>query len=57
VELAGSEDAKPEMRLDTVILDTDAEQVLLLWRGYLLLPESIHDVRSLNVAAKGFPLR
>ncbi len=54
VELAGSADAKPEMRLDTVILDTDAEQVQLLWRGHLLLPESIHDVRSLNVAAKGF---
>jgi len=49
LELAGTEDAKPEMRLDTVVVDTDAAQVLLMWRGHVLLPESIHDVRSLDV--------
>jgi hypothetical protein len=54
VELAGAEDSKPEMRLDTVILDTDAEQILLLWRGHVPLPEGIHDVRSVYISAKGF---
>lgn len=53
VELAAGEDAKPELRLDTVILDTDAEQVLLLWRGHVVLNESLHDVRGLRVSTEG----
>ncbi|MFL5350008.1 MAG: DUF2169 domain-containing protein [Hyalangium sp.] len=48
VELSGAEDSLPEMRLDTVIIDTDAEQVLLLWRGQVALSESIHDVRTVH---------
>ncbi|HYO52408.1 DUF2169 domain-containing protein [Archangium sp.] len=53
VERASAEDAKPEMRLDTVILDTDAHQVLLLWRGHVLLEEGLHDVRGIRVTAEG----
>ncbi|PTL75047.1 DUF2169 domain-containing protein [Vitiosangium sp. GDMCC 1.1324] len=53
VALASSGDAKPEMRLDTVILDTDAEHVLLLWRGHMVLSDGMHDVRGLRVTAKG----
>lgn len=50
VELTDREDAKPEMHLDTVILDMDTEQVLLLWRGHVVLSEGPHDVRTLRIA-------
>ncbi|HEX5753835.1 MAG TPA: DUF2169 domain-containing protein [Archangium sp.] len=53
VALTSSGDVKPEMRLDTVILDTDAEHVLLLWRGHVVLSDGMHDVRDLRVTAEG----
>ncbi|MDY7230919.1 DUF2169 family type VI secretion system accessory protein [Hyalangium rubrum] len=53
VERLGVTDVKPEMRLDTVILDTDAEHVLLLWRGHLLLFESVHEVQALHITSAG----
>jgi len=53
VELAGTEDAKPPMRLDTVILDADAGQVTLLWRGHVLLGDGLHDLRGVHVMAEG----
>jgi hypothetical protein len=53
VEHARGRDSKPELRLDTLILDTDTERVLLLWRGHLLLEDSPHEVRSLRVTAQG----
>jgi hypothetical protein len=53
VELAGGETLTPKMPLDTIILDTDAEQVLLLWRGHVVLSEGIHDVSALRVTAEG----
>ena len=53
VSLATGEDAKPPMHLDTVILDTDAQHVLLLWRGHVVLGEGLHDVRGLKVTAQG----
>jgi hypothetical protein len=39
----------PEMHLDTVILDTDAHQVMLLWRGHVPLDRGPHDVRSIDI--------
>ncbi|WP_071901205.1 DUF2169 domain-containing protein [Cystobacter ferrugineus] len=45
--------AKPEMCLDTIILDTDAQQVLLLWWGHVVLSECLHDVRDLHVTVEG----
>ncbi|WP_141620704.1 DUF2169 domain-containing protein [Myxococcus sp. AB036A] len=51
--VAGGEDVHPEMRLDTVILDTDTHQVLLLWRAGLPLRNGPHDVRALAVRAEG----
>jgi hypothetical protein len=53
VERASAEDATPEMRLDTVILDTEEHQVLLLWRGHVVLDEGLHDVRGIRVTAEG----
>ncbi len=53
VQVADGEEAKPPMRLDTVILDVDGQQVLLLWRGHVVLGEGMHDVRGLRVTAEG----
>lgn len=53
VALADGEDSQPGMHLDTVILDTDAQQVLLLWRGHMVLSQGFHEVRGLRVTAKG----
>jgi hypothetical protein len=53
VELTGDADATPEMHLDTVILDTDTDQVLLLWRGLVPLAESLHEVRSIRATTSG----
>lgn len=53
VARSSTTDVKPDMRLDTVILNTDMEQVLLLWRGHVVLSEGIHDVRGLHVTANG----
>ncbi|WP_095982033.1 hypothetical protein [Melittangium boletus] len=51
--LASARDMKPEMRLDTVTFDMETEQVLLLWRGHLVLREGMHDVRGLRITAEG----
>lgn len=55
VELAAAEDATPQLHLDTVILDTDEEHVLMLWRGHLVLEEGIHEVLGLRLTAEGAP--
>ncbi len=53
VTLRGTEDASPQMRLDTVILDTDEDHLLLLWRGHVTLSTGIHDVGSVLLLAQG----
>jgi hypothetical protein len=45
----GRSDRVLEARLDTVILDTDAMQVLLLWRAHTLLPVGPHGVAEIRV--------
>ncbi|WNG13775.1 DUF2169 domain-containing protein [Cystobacter fuscus] len=50
---AGAKDVTPDMRLDTVILDTDEDHLLILWRGHLALPGTLHDVRSIAIHAEG----
>ncbi len=49
VELA-EEDVHPALNLDTVILDTDAHRVYLLWRGWVPLRDGPHDVRSIRLS-------
>lgn len=39
---------EPVMNLDTVILDTDAHRVLLLWRGAISLRQGPHEVRAIK---------
>ncbi|NOJ81801.1 DUF2169 family type VI secretion system accessory protein [Myxococcus xanthus] len=57
LELQRGETSKPPMNLDTVILDADADQVLLIWRGHAVLDDGLHDVRSLTLTAEGTSLR
>lgn len=47
VQLAAREDARPGLMLDTVVVDTDRDQVLLLYRGHVLLRGGPHDVRAI----------
>jgi len=42
-------DEDVKLRLDTIVIDTDAMCVSLLWRGHLALPDSAHDVRWVAV--------
>ncbi|MFL5356660.1 DUF2169 domain-containing protein [Archangium sp.] len=51
VVAAGGADMRPEMRLDTIILDTDAHRVLLLWRGNISLPGGVRDVRTISLSS------
>ncbi len=37
------------MALDTVIVDTDAHQVLLLWRGHAVLPGGLQSIESIGL--------
>ncbi|HLL54429.1 MAG TPA: DUF2169 domain-containing protein [Myxococcaceae bacterium] len=55
VERVDDEDVEPALNLDTVILDTEANRVFLLWRGNLLLDEGPPDLVSLEVTAEGLP--
>lgn len=49
---ASDEDVWLELRLDTLILDTDARRVFFLWRAHLPLWEGPHEVRSLHLRAE-----
>jgi hypothetical protein len=53
VQLADSRDAQPELRLDTVIVDTDVHRVFLLWRANVSLNEGPHDVRGIHLESEG----
>jgi len=41
--------------LDTVIVDADARQVLLLWRAHMALRQGPHDVAAITIAADNIP--
>lgn len=43
------EDELLMLRLDTVVVDTDAMQVLLLWRAHMLIPAGPHSVTAIHV--------
>jgi len=54
VRFAVGRDRDIPMHLDTVIIDADERQVLLLWRGNTALREGPRDVRSISVACGPF---
>jgi hypothetical protein len=49
VLLAQADDAEPPMALDTVMVDTDADRVILIWRGRVALADGPHDVTGIRV--------
>jgi hypothetical protein len=46
-------DEELELRLDTVIIDTDAMRLFLLWRGLLVLAREPADVEAIEAASPG----
>ncbi|MBL9077661.1 MAG: DUF2169 domain-containing protein [Planctomycetes bacterium] len=44
-----------EARLDTVIVDADRRQLVLLWRAFTTLHHGPHDVRALSITAASVP--
>jgi hypothetical protein len=57
VELSGREDARLEMRCDTIIIDADEDRVVVLYRGHLPLRDSPHDVRTIALEEQVAPVR
>lgn len=57
VELVRGDDAELEMRLDTVIVDADADRVHLQWRAHLVLRDGPHEVRTIALEEYVAPAR
>ena len=49
VELRGSRDAVVETSLDTVIINTDEDLLILIWRGYIPVRNGPHDVVTIQI--------
>jgi hypothetical protein len=53
VQLTGRRDVLVETKLDTVIINTDEDILLLIWRGHLSVRNGPHDVVSIQIQAEG----
>jgi hypothetical protein len=54
VQLSGRRpDARVQTNLDTVIINTDDDLLLLIWRGHLALRNGPHDVASVQIQVEG----
>jgi hypothetical protein len=53
VQLTGRRDALVETNLDTVIVDTDEDLLILMWRGNLPVRNGPHDIVSVEIQAEG----
>jgi hypothetical protein len=51
VVLRGNRDTQLRTNLDTVIVNADEQQLILLWRAYALAAGGPHDVTAIKVAA------
>ncbi len=49
VELSNASDAMPELNMDTVVVDTEKNRLLLLFRGYAALRDGPHDVKTIKL--------
>jgi len=45
----GNKEEKPEMRLDTLILEPDINRVMLVWRGKVKAHRQLYDVKSIQI--------
>ena len=48
-QLARRSDAEMALKLDTLVIDTDQDRVLLLYRGFTELDDGPHDVRAIEL--------
>jgi len=53
VQLVGNRDVRVETKLDTVIINTDEDLLILIWRGHLAVRNGPHDVVSIQIQAEG----
>jgi hypothetical protein len=53
VQLIGRRDALVTTNLDTVIVNTDEDLLILIWRGYLPVRNGPHDIVSMQIKAEG----
>jgi hypothetical protein len=53
VRLTSGRDAIIQTDLDTVIINTDEDFVILIWRGYLPVTNGLHDIDSIQIQAEG----
>jgi hypothetical protein len=53
VQLAGRRDALVTTNLDTVIINTDEDLLILVWRGYLPVRNGPQDVVAIQIKAEG----
>jgi hypothetical protein len=53
VQLASGLDAFVRTSLDTVIINTDEDLVILIWRGYLSITNGLHDIISIQIRTEG----
>jgi hypothetical protein len=53
VQLTGRRDVRVETNLDTVIINTDENLLLLIWRGYIPVRNGPHDVVSIQIKVEG----
>jgi hypothetical protein len=49
VQLVGRRDALVTTNLDTVIINTDEDLLILIWRGYLPVRNGPHDIVSIQI--------
>jgi hypothetical protein len=54
-ELAASGAVNVETRLDTLIINTREDLLILIWRGCLRVPHGPHDVSAVRIQAEGVP--
>jgi hypothetical protein len=55
VRMAGRRTFNVETRLDTVIINAGEDLLILIWRGYVRIPNSPHDVDEVLIQAEGVP--
>jgi hypothetical protein len=53
VQLIGSHDACVQTNLDTVIINTDEDLLIMIWRGHLAVRNGPHDIVSIEIQAEG----
>jgi hypothetical protein len=53
VQLVARPDALVKTNLDTVIINTDEDLLMLIWRGFLSVRNGPHDVVSIRIRAEG----